>query len=50
MINTHKVHSEMIAYWGTVLMAVAVAARYGRLAIEWLLMKLYDFFIIGTIK
>jgi len=40
----------MIAYLGTVLMAVALAARYGRLAIEWLLMKLYDFFIIGVAK
>lgn len=40
----------MPAYWATVLLVVAHAFRYGRQATEWLLMKLYDFFIIGAIK
>lgn len=48
MLNTQKIQSETLAYWVLVLLVVLLAGRYGRQAIEWLLLKLYDFFITGA--
>jgi hypothetical protein len=50
-MTTDKINSNITAYWFVMLLLFIVLGFYGRQAIEWLLMKLYDFFIQkGSIK
>lgn len=48
MIYPQKAQSEIFAYILTVVLVFAIMGRYGKLAIEWILMKLYEFFIQGN--
>lgn len=45
MIYPQKIQSEIVAYFLTVVLVFAIMGRYGKQAIEWILMKLYEFFI-----
>jgi len=45
MIATHKVKPAISAYWFAIIFIIIVFGRYGSEAIEWLLMKLYEFFV-----
>ena len=45
MTGADKISPDIIAYWFAVVLVFAVIGMYGRQAMEWLLMKLYEFFI-----
>lgn len=45
MTDPQRIQPDTVAYLFTVLMLLAALGRYGRQAIEWLLMSFYDFFI-----
>lgn len=45
MITSEIVQSEILAYWFTVLFVFIILGRYGRQAMEWILMKLFELFI-----
>jgi hypothetical protein len=48
MITPDKVRTDIVAYWFAAMLLFILAGRYGRYgrqAVEWVLMKLYEFFI-----
>jgi hypothetical protein len=45
MLTTQKQQSDFMAYWFTVLLVFILFGRFGLEAIQWVLMKLYEFFI-----
>jgi hypothetical protein len=45
MLTSQKHQGDFLAYWFTVLLIFILLGRFGMQAIEWLLMKLYEFFI-----
>lgn len=45
MITPDKVRTDIVAYWFAAMLLFILAGKYGRQAIEWVLMKLYEFFI-----
>jgi hypothetical protein len=45
MITPDKVRTDIAAYWFSTIQLFIVPGRYGKQAIEWVLMKLYEFFI-----
>ncbi|MGF2412735.1 hypothetical protein [Ferruginibacter sp.] len=45
MNTTVKQRPEFLAYWCITIVVLIVLGGYGRQAIAWLLMKLYEFFI-----
>ena len=48
MITAEKTQSRILTYWLAVLFVFILLGGYGREAIEWLLMKLYEFFVQRT--
>jgi hypothetical protein len=45
MISPDKVRIDITAYWFAAILLFMLFGRYGRQAIEWVLMKFYEFFI-----
>jgi Zn-dependent protease len=45
---TEKNQTEIYAYWFAAFILIAVLGSYGMQVIEWVLMKLYEFFIQKT--
>jgi hypothetical protein len=45
MITPDKARTDIVAYWFAVMLLFIITGKYGRQAIEWILMKLYEFFI-----
>ncbi|MDP4285195.1 MAG: hypothetical protein Q8891_12280 [Bacteroidota bacterium] len=45
MITSEKILSELLAYGVTLLFVMYLSSHYGKQAIEWFLMKLYDFLV-----
>jgi len=45
MIHEQKIQPEITVYFFAVMLIVILMAEYGRQAIAWALMQLYDFFI-----
>jgi hypothetical protein len=45
MTIPEKYQTELLMYWFTVILVFIILGRYGKQAIEWVLMKLYEFFI-----
>jgi hypothetical protein len=45
MITPDKVRTDIAAYGFAAMLLFILFGRYGRQAIEWTLMKLYEFFI-----
>ncbi len=45
MLTSQKQQSDFLAYWFTVLLIFIFFGRFGLEAIQWVLMKLYEFFI-----
>ena len=45
MITTQKIQAETLAYFFAAIVLFLVLGRYGRQAIEWMLLKLYELFI-----
>jgi hypothetical protein len=45
MITESKIQSEILAYVLAVVFVFTLTGKYGKQAIEWLLMKLYEIFI-----
>lgn len=48
MLLTERNQTEIYAYWFAAFFLLAVLGSYGIQAIEWVLMKLYEFFIQRT--
>lgn len=48
MVTDQKIQSEILAYFLTITLVFTLAARYGRQVMAWVLMKLYDFFIMNN--
>jgi hypothetical protein len=48
MITAEKTQSRILTYWLAVLFVFVILGGYGQAAIEWLLMKLYEFFVQRT--
>jgi hypothetical protein len=48
MLLPQKNQTEIYAYWLAAFILIAVLGSYGRQAIAWVLMKLYEFFIQRT--
>jgi uncharacterized membrane protein len=48
MLLTQKDQTEIYAYWFAAFILIVLLGSYGRQAIEWVLMKLYEFFIQRT--
>jgi hypothetical protein len=48
MVDPQKIQSELLAWVFTMVFVFTFFGRYGREAIEWVLMKAYEFFIIGN--
>jgi hypothetical protein len=48
MVNLQKIQPGLTAWLATAGMVVALLRRYGKKAVEWVLMKCYAFFIIGS--
>lgn len=46
MLSTEKVKPQVLAYWFVLMLVFIIPGRYGTEAIEWVITKLYDFFII----
>jgi hypothetical protein len=45
MLNIEKTYPEMIPVIFAAVVLITLLAVYGRYAVEWILMKLYEFFI-----
>jgi len=45
MLNTERIQAETLAYLFAAISLIIVLGSYGRQAIEWLLIKLYELFI-----
>ncbi len=48
MITIDKINTDVAAYWFALILLFIALGIYGRPAIEWLLMKMYTFFIQKT--
>lgn len=48
MLTADKINTDITAYWFVAVVLFIVLGLYGRPAIEWVLMKLYEFFIQKT--
>lgn len=48
MITIDKINTDVTAYWFAMVLLFIALGIYGRTAIEWLLMKMYAFFIQKT--
>jgi uncharacterized membrane protein len=48
MITAHKINPGITAYYFAMVILLIVLGMYGEQAIEWVLMKLYEFFIQRT--
>ena len=48
MITAEKTQSRILTYWLAVLFVFVLLGGYGQEAIEWLLLKLYEFFVQRT--
>lgn len=48
MITIDKINTYLAAYWFALILLFIALGIYGRPAIEWLLMKMYTFFIQKT--
>jgi hypothetical protein len=48
MITVEKTAPEMYTYWFASIILIVVLGMYGRQAIEWVLMKLYEYFVANT--
>jgi Zn-dependent protease len=48
MLLTQKDQTEIYAYWFAAFILIVLLGSYGSQAIEWVLMKLYEFFIQRT--
>lgn len=45
MTTADKIKPDILPYWFALMLAFVILGRYGRQAMEWILMKLYEFFI-----
>jgi hypothetical protein len=45
MITADKIRPDVTSYWFALFLVFAILGRFGRQAMEWVLMKLYEFFI-----
>ena len=45
MMTADKIKPDKTAYWFALLVVLVILGLYGRQAMEWILMKLYEFFI-----
>lgn len=45
MRTAHKIRYDEAASWFAMILLVILLGKYGSEAVEWLLMKLYEFFI-----
>jgi len=45
MTTADKIKPDITAYWLALVLVFVIFGRYGWQAIEWILMKLYEFFI-----
>jgi hypothetical protein len=45
MIHEQKIQPELSVYFFAAMFVIVLLGRFGRQAIEWALMQLYDFFI-----
>ncbi len=45
MTIPEKYQVEILMYWFAIALVCILTGRYGKQAIEWVLMKLYEFFI-----
>ncbi len=48
MLLLQKNETEIYAYWFAAFIIIAALGSYGRQVIEWVLLKLYEFFIQRT--
>jgi hypothetical protein len=48
MITLDKINTDVTAFWLVVVLLFITLGLYGRPAIEWLLIKMYEFFIQRT--
>ena len=48
MITLDKINTDVTAFWFAVILLFIALGLYGRPAIEWLLIKMYEFFIQRT--
>lgn len=48
MITIDKLNTDVTAYWFAMVLLFIAPGIYGRTAIEWMLMKIYAFFIQKT--
>ncbi|MBL0146239.1 MAG: hypothetical protein IPP48_11160 [Chitinophagaceae bacterium] len=48
MLVIEKIQPPLMVYWFAVVVIFILLGKYGRQAIEWVLMRLYDFFIQNT--
>lgn len=46
MVITPRIQSEIAAYLSAFIIVFAALSRYGRQVVKWLLINLYDFFIV----
>ena len=45
MITANKISPDITTYWFALMLTFVILGRYGRLAMKWILMKLYELFI-----
>lgn len=45
MITADKIKPDMTAYWFALMLILVILVLFGRQPIEWILMKLYQFFV-----
>jgi len=46
MLTTEKRKSQILAYWFALMLVFIILGRYGTEAIEWIITRLYEFFIL----
>lgn len=49
LVNTTRIEADTAAYFFIAVLLVLGFAHYGRQFIEWLLMKMHEFFIQNTV-
>lgn len=49
MAQLHKIKTDPGAYWITVLLVIILLGLFGREALAWVLMKLYEFVVQRTL-
>lgn len=47
MIPINKIRYRITAYWFSLLLVIVLLGNYGREAIDWMLTKLYEVFILS---